>query len=161
MTAIRKLGFGLMGESYYMGDWVQVLIYEYRKDLMTYLTIVLLIYAFRMLVRRLIGEAKYDLVLASGVLLYLDQAAATKLVAEMLGRTRKVLVITALAHPDRDNEEIGFSKQRESDGTWIHNVDQMVADADGRVAARRWEGGRIVDGNTIYFLYALPSPGPQ
>ena len=109
----------------------------------------------------LVGDAKYDVVLASGVLLYLDRSAASKLVSEMLARTRKVLVITALAHPSEDNARLEHSTQRESDGTWIHNVDRMVVEAGGRVAARRWEGSRIVDGNTIYFLYALPPQESQ
>ena len=82
MGAIRKLCFRLMGESYYMGDWVQVLIYEYRKDLMTYLTIVLLIYAFRMLVRRLIGEAKYVQLGESGQ----DQPTPDRLLVKKLGK---------------------------------------------------------------------------
>lgn len=59
MTALRQLGFWLAGETYNAGAWFQVLLYEYRKDLMTYLSIVLIIYAYRLLVRRLRGEAKY------------------------------------------------------------------------------------------------------
>jgi hypothetical protein len=82
MSAIRKLGYRLMGESYYMGDWVQVLIYEYRKDLMTYLSIVLLIYAFRMLVRRLIGEAKYVQLGESDQ----DQPTPDRLLVKKLGK---------------------------------------------------------------------------
>lgn len=82
MTAIRKLGFWLMGETHYYGGWGQVLIYEYRKDLMTYLTIVLLIYAFRMLVRRLIGEAKYVQLGESGQ----DQSLPDRLLVKKLGK---------------------------------------------------------------------------
>jgi hypothetical protein len=59
MTLIRKIVFRLMGETYYYGEWSQILVYEYRKDLMSYITIILVIYAFRMFVRRLQGEAKY------------------------------------------------------------------------------------------------------
>ena len=106
---------------------------------------------------RFVGDSKYDLVLASGVLLYLDNDAAGQLVAEMLRRTSKLLVITALAHPTEDNARLDVSTQRDNDGTWIHNVDRMIEDAGGRVAARRWEGDRVVDGNTIYFLYAVPN----
>jgi hypothetical protein len=82
MTAIRQLGFRLMGESYHFGGWGQVLIYEYRKDLMTYLSIVLLIYAFRMLVRRLIGEAKY-VQLGESVQ---DQSLPDRLLVKKLGK---------------------------------------------------------------------------
>jgi hypothetical protein len=82
MTAIRQLGFRLMGESYNFGGWVQLLVYEYRKDLMTYLTIVLLIYALRMLVRRLIGEAKYVQLGESGQ----DQSLPDRLLVKKLGK---------------------------------------------------------------------------
>lgn len=99
---------------------------------------------------------RYDFVLGSGVLLYLDEASAYRFVARMLAHTRKLLTITALAHADVDNAELDSSVPRSRDGTWIHNVDRMITAAGGRIVARRWEGGRIVDGNTIYFLHAVP-----
>jgi SAM-dependent methyltransferase len=102
-------------------------------------------------------DTRFDFVLGSGVLLYLDENAARGLVAKMLRHTRKLLAITALAHPETDNASLEISMPRTSDGTWIHNVDRMIAAGGGKVVARRWEGGRLVDGNTIYFLYAVPS----
>jgi hypothetical protein len=33
----------------------------------------------------------------------------------------------------------------------------MVEQGGGRVVARRWGGGEVVDGNTIYFVLAEPS----
>lgn len=98
---------------------------------------------------------RFDIVLASGVLLYLDQNSATEFVANLLAHTGKLLVITALAHPEIDNAKLESSLPRVSDGTWIHNVDRMVAVARGSIIGRRWEGGTIVDGNTIYFLYVV------
>ena len=105
-----------------------------------------------------LGDRQYDVVLGSGVLLYLDAASASRLVAQMLRRTRRLLTITALADPDTDNAHLEQSVTRARDGTWVHNVDKMIVDAGGRIVARRWEGGRIVDGNTIYFLHAVPPP---
>lgn len=99
---------------------------------------------------------RMDLVIASGVLLYLDEPSARRLVAKMLAVTSKLLAVTALAHPDVDNAELEESVVRERDGTWIHNVDAMIEAAGGRIVARRCEVSRMVDGNTIYFLYAVP-----
>jgi len=82
MTAIRNLGFRLMGESYYFGEWGQVLMYEYRKDLMTYITIVLVIYAYRLLIRRLLGEAKYVQLGESDQ----DQSPPERLLVKKLGK---------------------------------------------------------------------------
>ncbi len=104
----------------------------------------------------LLRDRQYDFMLAAGVLLYLDQPSAARLVKLMLAHTRKMLAITALAHPEMDNAELRHSVPRERDQTWIHNVDAMISAAGGRLVARRWEGGKVVDGNTIYFLYAVP-----
>jgi SAM-dependent methyltransferase len=103
------------------------------------------------------GNTKFDLVLGSGVLLYLDEPAAAALVATMLRYTGRLLAITALAHPDNDNAHLERSVPRTRDGTWIHNVDRMITAAGGRIVGRRYEGGRLVDGNTVYFLYAAPA----
>jgi SAM-dependent methyltransferase len=105
----------------------------------------------------LLGRRKFDIVLGSGVLLYLTESAAQRLVGRLLEHTGKLLVITALAHPSVDNRELAASEPRVSDGTWIHNVDRMVRVNGGRVVARRWEGSRMLDGNTIYFVYAAPA----
>jgi len=105
----------------------------------------------------ILGDSRFDLVLGSGVLLYLDEPSAAKLVAAMLRYTGKLLAITALAHPDTDNSSLDRSVPRARDGTWIHNVDRMIFDGGGRVVARRYEGGKLVDGNTVYFLYAVPA----
>jgi SAM-dependent methyltransferase len=105
----------------------------------------------------ILGDSRFDLVLGSGVLLYLDEPSAAKLVATMLRYTGKLLAITALAHQDVDNAQLARSVPRTRDGTWIHNVDRMIRDGGGHVVARRYEGGKLVDGNTVYFLYAVPA----
>jgi len=103
-----------------------------------------------------LGGEKFDIVLASGVLLYLDQESAAGLVSGMLEHTGKLLVITALAHPETDNALMKSSVLRERDGTWIHNVDRMIESAGGQIVARRYQGAEMLDGNSIYFLYAVP-----
>lgn len=100
------------------------------------------------------GERRFDIVVCAGVLMYLRQDAAAGVVRAMLSRTDRVLVLAGLAHPERDNGEMAASDVRRKDGTFIHNFDAMVRAAGGRVSYRRWEGPRIVDGNTIYFVFA-------
>lgn len=104
----------------------------------------------------IIGDKKYDVVICTGVLLYLKQEQAKKLVARMMKRTNIMLAFTGLAHPEIDNAKLTSSSIRERDKTWIHNIDRMVSEAGGRIIARRWEGSKIVDGNTVYFVFAVP-----
>lgn len=106
---------------------------------------------------RVLGERRFDVVLCAGVLMYLHQAAAASVVAAMLRRTGRVLALAGLAHPGRDNAELDVSDVRQRDGTFIHNFDAMVRAAGGQVRFRRWEGGRVVDGNTVYFVFATPA----
>lgn len=96
----------------------------------------------------------FDVIICAGVLMYLDRDSAAQVVNEMLKHTGKLLAISGLAHPEIDNSELQHSVTRESDRSFIHNIDSMVTEAGGRVIARRWEGDRIVDENTVYFVFA-------
>lgn len=52
MVGLRKLAYLLAGETYVFGDWPMALLYEYRKDVATYLMIVaFLVYAQWLLAR--------------------------------------------------------------------------------------------------------------
>ena len=79
-------------------------------------------------------------------------------VRSILEHTGVVAAFAGLAHPERDNSSLPASTVRERDATFIHDLDGMVRDAGGEVAWRRWEGPRMVDGNTIYFVFAGPVP---
>ncbi|TQV88207.1 LytR/AlgR family response regulator transcription factor [Aliikangiella coralliicola] len=57
MVLIRKLTYSLMGSHYDFGDWSNELLYEYRKDVYSYIWIIAIIYAYRFIVSRLRGEA--------------------------------------------------------------------------------------------------------
>ena len=105
---------------------------------------------------QLLGDRTYDVTLCAGVLMYLAPADATAVVAEILGRTRQLAVFAGLAHPARDNCELGDSERRTRDDSFIHNIDAMVRHAGGRVIERLWEGPRLLDGHTLYFVYATP-----
>ncbi|HEX5824281.1 MAG TPA: class I SAM-dependent methyltransferase [Candidatus Limnocylindrales bacterium] len=98
-----------------------------------------------------------DVILCLGVLLYLPQADAHEVVRAILRHTGVVAAFAGLAHPTRDNATLHASVIRDRDATFIHDIDEMVNDGGGSVAWRRWEGPRLVDGNTVYFVFARPS----
>jgi SAM-dependent methyltransferase len=103
------------------------------------------------------GGRRFDVMFAAGVLMYLREPAAAEVVRAMLQHTARLAVFAGLAHPDADNRSLESSALRDRDGTWVHNIDAMVERAGGRVVARRWGGGDLVDGNTIYFVLAEPA----
>jgi SAM-dependent methyltransferase len=100
---------------------------------------------------------RFEVMLAAGVLMYLREEAAAAVVRVMLRHTSRLAVFAGLAHPEADNSGLTASALRDRDGTWIHNIDAMVEQGGGRVVARRWGGGEVLDGNTIYFVLAEPS----
>jgi SAM-dependent methyltransferase len=102
---------------------------------------------------RWLGGKTYDLIVCTGVLMYLNQSAADEAIATML-RHGRLLAMAGLAHARFDNATLHHSDVRTSDRTFVHNFDRMVTDHGGRVVWRRWEGARDVDGNTIYFVFA-------
>jgi SAM-dependent methyltransferase len=98
----------------------------------------------------------YDILVSTGVLMYLDEEEAREVVGTMMRHCGTILALSGLAHPERDNSLLVQSEVRTSDGSFIHNMDAMVHHAGGKVIARRWEGGRLVDGHSIYFVFAVP-----
>lgn len=57
MVALRKLCYWLAGSEYHFGSVWYEFLYEFRKDAMSYLTIVVVISGYQFVVRRLQGEA--------------------------------------------------------------------------------------------------------
>ena len=103
---------------------------------------------------RLLAGRRFDVTLCAGVLMYLEPDEAQRVVASVLRHTSVVAAFAGLADPDRDNATLATSGIRSRDRTFIHDIDGMVARAGGRVVRRRWEGPRLVDGNTVYFVFA-------
>jgi len=103
-----------------------------------------------------INGLSFDIVLSTGVLMYLKEEDAAGVVKTMMNHTRVILAIAGLAHPKLDNAQLDHSIVREKDGAFIHNIDAMIHAAGGKIINRRWEGDMDVDGNTIYFLFANP-----
>jgi len=98
----------------------------------------------------------FDLILSTGVLMYLQEDVATRVVQTMMDHTGNILAVAGLAHPEKDNVMLEQSVSRERDGSFIHNIDRMIQRAGGNIISRRWEGDTDVDGNTIYFVFATP-----
>lgn len=57
MVAIRRWGYWLQGKQYDFGHWAIEWPYEYLKDFRTYFTFLVIIYAYKFILRRLQGEA--------------------------------------------------------------------------------------------------------
>ncbi|HLG22260.1 MAG TPA: class I SAM-dependent methyltransferase [Candidatus Manganitrophaceae bacterium] len=107
---------------------------------------------------RLMGGKTYDLILCTGVLMYLNEEAAAKVVGAMIRRAGALVALAGLASPDIDNARLQRSIPRDRDRSFVHNIDAMVTNAGGTILARRWEGARLVDGHTIYFVFATGNP---
>ena len=84
------------------------------------------------------GDRRYDVVLCCGVLLYLDELTAERVMGVLLAHTRLVLGLICLAHPTMENSRLSRSEIRALEGGRIHNLDALVRHARGEVALRRW-----------------------
>jgi len=98
---------------------------------------------------------RYDVVLCAGVLMYLKEEAARRVMKDMLDRSR-LLVLSGLAHPGFDNRDMPCSQPRARDGAFIHNLDAMVGSCGGTVLFRRWQGSAPRGWNPPYFLFCSP-----
>lgn len=103
---------------------------------------------------RMLGAKIYDIIICTGVLMYLEEEEASRVVQEMLRHCRLMIAISGPAHPEIDNCHLERSVVRGYDGSFIHNLDTMIKRSGGVVLGRRWEGSRVVDGHTIYFVFA-------
>lgn len=114
----------------------------------------------RELPRTLTGRS-FDVIVCAGVLMYVREPVAAATIRTMLDHANTLVAISSLAHPSIDNADLEHSTVRSMDGTFVHNIDEMVRGAGGTTLARRWEGGRDVDGNTVYFVFAVGGLGKR
>jgi SAM-dependent methyltransferase len=106
---------------------------------------------------RIVGRQKFDFTLASGVLSYLDEMDAAKLISKLLVRTNRVLGLVGLACQSSDNRDLERSHlSTEHNNQWIHNFDAFVEKAGGKVVRRRWEESGEFNNQTPYFVFAVP-----
>lgn len=105
---------------------------------------------------RLVGGRVFDVSLAAGVLSYLNETDATRMIAGLLARTSGVVALAGLACPHRNNAALSGSELSPNHaGQWIHNFEALVARAGGRVVQSRWEGARQYNFQTICFVFAV------
>jgi len=98
----------------------------------------------------------YDVIFCAGTLLYLDENKAKALTNKLVKHTKKLLVITGIASPETDNSNLQKSSIRKRDGSFLHNIDDMVKQSGGKVVSRRWEGTKKLGGNSLYFVFVTP-----
>ena len=58
IVALRKVSYNAMGSEYVFGNWPRELAYEYLKDFRSYVTILITVAFYRLLLLRLQGEAR-------------------------------------------------------------------------------------------------------
>ena len=105
-----------------------------------------------------VGKARFDVTIAAGVLSYLNQADATRMVSRMLERTDTLLALAGLAWIGGDNSSLVHSIESPNHrGQWLHNFDAMVKACGGSIVRNRWEGAKNYNNQTICFTFAQPS----
>jgi len=105
----------------------------------------------------IIGTRKFDVVICTGALMYLDEQAATACIAEMLKHAKYILGVSGLAHLGVPNCQLEHSVLRKWDHSLIHNLEKMVLAGGGRVLGVGWEVDEIVDERTNYFVFSPPA----
>jgi SAM-dependent methyltransferase len=109
----------------------------------------------------LVGSDRFDVVVCTGVLMYLNEEPATAMVDSLLKHTNQILGIAGVAHPVTPNSKLEHSITRDWDQAFTHNIESMVGKAGGSLIKVSWEGDRIIDGNdgnTVYFVFAKTNP---
>jgi len=105
----------------------------------------------------LLGTRSFDLIFSTGVLMYLGENEAAKVAEAMLKRARVFIALSGPAHSETDNRFLSSSVARTGDNAFVHNIDAMVTKAGAEIVGRRWEGKRIVEGHTLYSVFARPA----
>jgi len=97
----------------------------------------------------------FDFTFAAGVLSYLNHEDALKIVRGMLRRTNKIMALVGLANPSFHNKELSISRCSEDHNyQWIHNFEALVEEAGGRVVKSRWEGTKLYNYQSLYYVFA-------
>jgi hypothetical protein len=102
---------------------------------------------------RVMGGQTYDLVLCCGVLMYVNDSTAERVVRAMFSHTNRLVGLICLAPP---GGHLGRSKVRASDGAFIHNVDVMIRRAGGKVVSSDWIGTNTSGSSPSHVILAHP-----
>jgi SAM-dependent methyltransferase len=102
----------------------------------------------------IIGNRTYDVVLCCGVLMYVDEKTAEKVVRIMFSHVARLVGLICLAHPkSRNHVEPGM---RGSDGAFIHPIHPMIRKAGGRVLSSHWMGTETSGSGPSHVIVAEP-----
>ena len=108
----------------------------------------------------LLGKERFDVSILAGVLSYLDEKDARTVLGKLLARTDRLVAFAGLADRSCDNRNLEKSLESpERYNQWVHNVDAIVQELGGEVIRRRWEGAKLFNGQTVYFVFAVPRTG--
>lgn len=99
---------------------------------------------------RIIGDRTYDIALCCGVLMYLSETIAEKLIRTMLMHAGSLIGLICLPFQDREQP----SPVRASDGAFVHNVGMMIDRAGGRVIASNLVDADIPGVNPSHLILA-------
>jgi SAM-dependent methyltransferase len=95
----------------------------------------------------------YDLVLCCGVLMYVNESTANKVVRAMLARATHLVGLICLAPAGEIPQR---SVMRDSDGAFIHNMESMITRAGGRIVSREWIGTSASGSSPSHVILAEP-----
>jgi hypothetical protein len=110
---------------------------------------------------QVMGNQFYDLILCCGVLMYVNEATAQEVVRAMFRHSTCLVGIICLADPDCHKAAPSRSITRSQDGAFIHDVDEMVRRAGGRVVSSRLVGTDISGSSSSYVILAEPPENPR
>ena len=106
----------------------------------------------------LVAGRTFDVTLVPGVLSYLDEHDAARMVARVVARTGKMVAFAGLACLERNNNELTRSQPSPNHpGQWIHNFEALITKVGWRVVRARWEGAKEYNLQTICFVFAVPA----
>lgn len=107
---------------------------------------------------RYLADQQFDIIFSMGVLVCVSEELARKLVDVMLKHARVMVAFSGPANPAVHNAQMPQSLLRQDGAGLVHNFDAMVKLAKGKVLFQRWEGARMVDGYSFYYVVASPDP---
>ena len=101
----------------------------------------------------IIGSETYDVVLCCGVLMYVNESIAEKVVRLMFARAARLVGLVCLAPPEGERR---VHRVRASDGAFIHDMDPLIRKAGGNVLSSRWIGTSVSGSSPSHVIVAEP-----
>jgi len=109
----------------------------------------------------IIRNKTYDIVICTGVLMYLDEPAASKVVGSILTHANILAAMSCPALPGVNSVDLKQSIVRESDSAYIHNILSLVNDNSGEVIFSAHETTSDRSGFNIVFAKNKPRNGTE